>query len=82
MRAEILAKIHTCYLGIVKCKQRARDILFWPGMEKDIEEVVNQCEICAEHRPSNPREPMTEEEIQTRPWEVVSTDLFKWNGDD
>ena len=32
MRSEMLAKIHTCHLGIVKCKQRARDILFWPGM--------------------------------------------------
>ena len=77
MRSEMLAKIHTCHLGIVKCKQRARDILFWPGMGKDIEEVVNQCEICAEHRASNPREPMAVGEIPTRPWELVLTDLFK-----
>ena len=51
-------------------------------MGKDIEEVVNQCEICAEYRASNPREPMAMGEIPTRPWELVSTDLFKWNGDD
>ena len=82
MRVEMLAKIHTCHLDIVKCKQRARDILFWPRIGKDIEEVVNQCEICAEHRPSNPTEPMAEGEIPTRPWELLSTDLFKWNGDD
>ena len=37
----MLAKIHTCHLSIVKCKQKARDILFWPGMGKDIEEVVS-----------------------------------------
>jgi len=53
MRAEMLTKIHTCHLGIVKCKERARDILFWPRMTKDIEQVVSQCEICAEHRASN-----------------------------
>ena len=82
MRAEMLTKIHTCHLGIVKCKERARDILFWPRMAKDIEEVVSQCEICAEHRASNQREPMIMGEIPTRPWELVSTDLFKWNGDD
>ena len=82
MRGEMLAKIHTCHLGIAKCKQKERDILFWPGMGKDIEKVVSQCEICAEHKASNPREPMTMGEIPTRPWELVSTDLFKWNGDD
>ena len=29
---------------MVKCKQRARDILFWPGMGKDIEDLVSQCD--------------------------------------
>ena len=51
-------------------------------MGKDIEQVVNQCEICAEHKASNQQEPMTMGEILTRLWELVSTDLFKWNGDD
>ena len=56
MRSEMLAKIHTCHLGIVKCKQRARDILFWPGMGKDIEEVVNQYDDIesAEPEQTNP----------------------------
>ena len=51
-------------------------------MGKDIEQLVNQCEICAEHKASNPREPMTTGEVPSRPWELVSTDLFKWNGND
>ena len=32
LRAQMLDKIHESHQGIVKCKQRARDILFWPGM--------------------------------------------------
>ena len=32
MRQEMLNKIHESHLGIVKCKERARDILYWPGM--------------------------------------------------
>ena len=82
MRKEMLTKIHTSHLGIVKCKQRARDILFWPGMGKDIENLVSQCDICAEHHMSNPREPMAVGEIPSRPWEFVSTDLFTFHGDD
>ena len=78
----MLTKIHSSHLGVVRCKQRARDILFWPGMGKDIEDLISQCDICAEHHMSNPREPMTVGEILSRPWEFVSTNLFTFHGDD
>ncbi len=32
LRQEKLNKIHESHLGIVKCKERARDILYWPGI--------------------------------------------------
>ena len=32
LRKEMLDKIHTAHLGIVKSKKQARDVLFWPGM--------------------------------------------------
>ena len=78
----MLAKIHTSHLGIVKCKQRAKDVLFWPGMARDIEELVSNCDICLRYQPSNPKEPMLSSEVPTRPWEVVSTDLFCLDGED
>ena len=67
MRKEMLAKIHTSHLGMVKCKQRAKDILFWPGMARDIEELVSSCEICSRYQPSNPKESMISNEVPTRP---------------
>lgn len=48
LRAEMLSHIHTGHLGIEKCKQRARDVLFWPGMGKQIEALVESCNICLE----------------------------------
>ena len=71
----MLEKIHSSHLGIVKCKQRARDVLFWPQMGNDIEQVVSKCRICLECQLSNQ---MISEKPATRPWESVSTDLFKW----
>lgn len=46
LRQEMLKLIHESHFGVVKCKARAREILYWPGMTKDIELVVRRCEVC------------------------------------
>jgi len=51
-------------------------------MGKDIEEMISKCAICLECQSSNPKEPMILEKPATRPWESISIDLFKWEGDD
>ena len=79
MRPEILKKLHVSHLGIVKCRERARDIVFWPGMNKAIEEMITKCDTCQEYQPSNSKEPMVKGQIPTKPWEI---DLFSWNGSD
>ena len=50
MRTDMLAKIHESHQGIVKSKQRARSILFWPGMNADVENVVSSCVTCQQFR--------------------------------
>ena len=82
LREDMLKIIHSSHLGVVKNKQRAKDVLFWPLMGKDIEQLISKCQICLECQPSNPREPMISEKPATRPWESISTDLFKWEGED
>ena len=37
LRSLMLEKIHGSHQGIVKSKQRAQDVLFWPGMATQIE---------------------------------------------
>ena len=78
----MLKIIYTSHLGMVKCKQRVRDILLWPRMGKDIEEMISKCKIWIECQSSNPREPIISVRPATRPWESISTDLFKCNGED
>ena len=39
MRKEMLQIIHNSHLGIEKCKRRARDVLYWPGMSSEIEDL-------------------------------------------
>ena len=79
-RKEMLELIHESHQGIVKCKQRARDILFWPGMSSQIEEKVSQCFLCAQFQRAQPREPMIIQDLPDRMWSKVGTDLFEYNG--
>ena len=58
MRPEILRQIHKSYLGIAKCRQRAREVLFWPGMSRDVEQMVTNCSVCADFAEKQPREPL------------------------
>ena len=78
LRPMMLDIIHESHLGIVKCKSRAREVLFWPGMSSQIEEKVAQCEICAEHSKSNPKEPMIKVDLPDRPWAKIAADLFEY----
>ena len=68
MRREMLEKIHESHLGISKCKERGRDILYWPGMSAQIEDIVSKCAICNEHKNSHPREPLLSHPLPGRPW--------------
>ena len=78
----MLNKIHTANLGIVKSKKRAKDVLFWPGIGRDIENPITSCEICVQYQASNAKESMMSDDPTTQPWELASTDLFSLNGED
>ena len=79
-RSEILQKIHEGHQGQSKCILRAKDCVFWPNINKDIEKVTATCHICQEHAKSQQREPMTQMELPTRPWQIIGTDLFHMDG--
>lgn len=77
LRKEMLKRIHEGHLGIEKCKKRARDAIWWPGMGAEIEECVARCEPCQRHRAAPPREPLAPHPAPHLPWEVLAADLFE-----
>ena len=46
MRLSILDRIHTGHQGISKCCERARQSVWWPGLVKQLEELVKSCPEC------------------------------------
>ena len=47
LRENLLRKIHQSHMGI-ESKQRARKLVFWPGINEDIVSFVKNCSVCAE----------------------------------
>jgi hypothetical protein len=80
MRKKMLSALHEGHPGIVRCKSRARGILYWPGMSQQIEDYVARCEVCEKFQRSNAKEPMVCREIPKRPFERVAADYLEFQG--
>ena len=58
LRPDVLQQIHKSHLGISKCQQKAREILYWPSMSADIKHMILNCNKCAEQAKKEPPEPL------------------------
>ncbi|CAK1595003.1 unnamed protein product [Parnassius mnemosyne] len=70
----MLKIVHEGHLGIDRCKRRARQVIFWPGMSRDIEMYVKRCSVCRESSNAPTKEPMIPLEIPDLPWLKVGSD--------
>lgn len=46
LRSKILDLIHEAHPGIVRSKMLARSLVWWPSIDKDLENFITNCEIC------------------------------------
>ena len=67
MRNDVLAKLHEGHQGMEKCKSRARQSVWWPGLSQQINEMVLNCRACIQER-QNRKEPLMPSEYPGRPW--------------
>lgn len=77
LRKNILQDIHTGHQGIVKCRARARESVWWPGISTEVEKMVEKCPTCIKER-KVPPEPLITTETPDYPWQKVGIDLFEW----
>uniref|UniRef100_A0A8C6ULU0 Gypsy retrotransposon integrase-like protein 1 n=1 Tax=Neogobius melanostomus TaxID=47308 RepID=A0A8C6ULU0_9GOBI len=76
LRTEMLARIHASHIGGEACYRQARETLFWPNMQAEIKDFVSTCTTCNEYAHSQQKETMLSHPLPTRPWQIVSMDLF------
>ena len=77
LREDILRRLHTGHQGISKCRQRARQSVWWPGLSTEIVKMVKNCHECCKER-LQPAEPLMTSELPELPFQKVGTDLFEW----
>ncbi|KAK3855471.1 hypothetical protein Pcinc_038132 [Petrolisthes cinctipes] len=77
LRRETLERLHDGHQGMERTKRRARQTIYWPGIDRDIENIVSGCSRCRPLLPSHPNEPLWQDSDRPeRVFESVSADYF------
>ena len=80
LRAEILQDLHASHMGQEKTKQRARQIVFWPNMSNDINNITKKCRPCQRELPSLQKETLRTHEQASRPFQHLCADFCEHAG--
>ena len=71
----LLTDLHAEHSGMVKMKQMTRGYLWWPNIDKDIENTVKSCVMCQE----NAKAPIGSQPASwswpVGPWKLLNLDL-------
>ena len=79
---EILEKLHESHQGLTKCRDNAKQTVWWPGLRADMSHIVENCQTCRENRPTQRSEPLKPTNLPQRPWKKLGSDIFKFKGRD
>ena len=77
---DLLQKIHKAHQGADSSIPRARESIYWPGMQAAIRQTCSSCGVRSKYLSERPQEPMQLHTIPSRPWKRVSADLFRLDG--
>lgn len=77
LRRQMLNLVHESYLGVIKCKQGTREVLYWPAMNSNVETVKNYSK-CGDFQRKQPSEPLLRTETPRLPFVMVGTNLFQF----
>ena len=79
LHEKTIETLHTSHMGVSKTTERARMVLFWPNMQKDIEVHLASCHPCAENKIKQKPEPLLHD-VPMIPWHSLTLDNFEYWG--
>lgn len=76
LRSRALDIAHRGHPGIVAMRRNLREKVWWPCMDRDVIEKIEECAGCAAVRSQMPPEPMFRKEMPDRAWQQIAIDFF------
>lgn len=73
-RTAVLKQLHQTHSGMSRMKGLARSYMWWPGMDQDVEKVVQNCEVCQSFKKAPAQAPLHPWEWPGSPWERLHID--------
>ena len=80
LRRTVLSNLHAGHQGRDSMLRRARQSVYWPGIDAEVEQKRRQCRVCEANAPSQPAEPLISSPPPQFPFQQVATDLFQLEG--
>ena len=74
-RLDKLQELHEAHPGATRMKRIARTLVWWPGIDSDIEQQVKHCHMCQSQQSFPPVTPLQPWSWPTRPWSRVHVDF-------
>ncbi|XP_058456736.1 uncharacterized protein K02A2.6-like [Malaya genurostris] len=76
LRPRALSIAHRGHPGVVSMRRNLREKLWWPYMDRDIGDRIQECAGCAAVSSQGPAEPMIRKEMPDHPWQEIAIDFF------
>ena len=80
MRKDTLHQLHRSHMGVEATIRRVRDTVFWPGINGEVQHLIENCEACQTFQPAQQRETFQDHQRPSLPWAKVAADLFVFEG--
>ena len=80
LRATMLSRLHDAHQGVSRSQARARLTIYWPGIDRDIENFVQGCRHCQDRLPSNSKESLINKPSPDRPFQQIAADFGSYGG--
>ena len=74
VRRYVLDELHEAHPGISRIKALSRCYVWWPGIDADLESIVQQCPSCQQIRKAPPQAPLHPWEWPNEPWDRIHVD--------
>ena len=75
LRNDVIHELHAAHTGVSKMKTLARSYLWFPNLDKELEELAASCETCLENRPMPDKAILHPWHWPTSPWHRIHVDF-------